>query len=136
MSGDGLLAVAVSGRGLVEPGEPVIAADDEGFTRGRAAFGPSPHCAADHLTVEFEIKLTATGLTLNGGYSPDPIFWGATPPKQPPVANDDEGNLEQNDSVTGPVVANDTDADGSIVPSSVVVVQPPAHGTAVSNGDG
>jgi 4-amino-4-deoxychorismate lyase len=28
----------VSGRGLVEPGEPVIAADDEGFTRGRAAF--------------------------------------------------------------------------------------------------
>ena len=38
MSGDGLLAVAVSGRGLVEPGEPVLAADDEGFTRGRAAF--------------------------------------------------------------------------------------------------
>jgi 4-amino-4-deoxychorismate lyase len=33
-----LLAVAVSGRGLVEPGEPVLAADDEGFTRGRAAF--------------------------------------------------------------------------------------------------
>jgi branched-subunit amino acid aminotransferase/4-amino-4-deoxychorismate lyase len=38
VSRDALLAVAVSGRGLVEPGEPVIAADDEGFTRGRAAF--------------------------------------------------------------------------------------------------
>jgi branched-subunit amino acid aminotransferase/4-amino-4-deoxychorismate lyase len=38
VSGDPLLAVAVSGRGLVAPGEPVLAADDEGFTRGRAAF--------------------------------------------------------------------------------------------------
>ena len=38
MSADGLLAVAVSGRGLVDPAEPVIAPDDEGFTRGRAAF--------------------------------------------------------------------------------------------------
>jgi 4-amino-4-deoxychorismate lyase len=33
-----LLAAAVSGRGLVDPAEPVVAADDEGFTRGRAAF--------------------------------------------------------------------------------------------------
>jgi 4-amino-4-deoxychorismate lyase len=32
------LAVAVSGRGLVDPAEPVLAADDEGFLRGRAAF--------------------------------------------------------------------------------------------------
>ncbi|RDI74149.1 Branched-chain amino acid aminotransferase/4-amino-4-deoxychorismate lyase [Gaiella occulta] len=32
------LAVAVSGRGLVDPAEPVLVADDEGFTRGRAAF--------------------------------------------------------------------------------------------------
>jgi branched-subunit amino acid aminotransferase/4-amino-4-deoxychorismate lyase len=33
-----LLALAVSGRGVVPPHEPVIAADDEGFGRGRAAF--------------------------------------------------------------------------------------------------
>ena len=38
MSGTTLLAAAVTGRGLVDPAEPVIAADDEGFTRGRAAF--------------------------------------------------------------------------------------------------
>jgi cadherin-like protein len=104
--------------------------------RGDAAFGPSPHCPADHLTVEFEIKLTATGLKLNGGYSPDPIFWGATPPKEPPVANDDEGNLEDKDTVTVPVLANDTDADDPIDPSSVVVTKDPAHGKAVANGDG
>jgi len=33
-----LIAVAVSGRGLVDPDEPLIYADDEGFLRGRAAF--------------------------------------------------------------------------------------------------
>lgn len=38
MTPSSLLAVAVSGRGLVDPREPVLAADDEGFTRGRAAF--------------------------------------------------------------------------------------------------
>ncbi len=33
-----LLALAVSGRGLVDPATAVVAADDEGFSRGRAAF--------------------------------------------------------------------------------------------------
>lgn len=33
-----LLAVAVSGRGLVDPDEPVLHADDEALLRGRAAF--------------------------------------------------------------------------------------------------
>jgi branched-subunit amino acid aminotransferase/4-amino-4-deoxychorismate lyase len=33
-----LLAVAVSGRGLVSPDEPVVHADDEAFMRGRGAF--------------------------------------------------------------------------------------------------
>ncbi len=33
-----LLAVAVSGRGPIDPNEPAVFADDEGFLRGRAAF--------------------------------------------------------------------------------------------------
>jgi 4-amino-4-deoxychorismate lyase len=33
-----LLAVAVNGRGVVDPGEPVLRADDEALLRGRAAF--------------------------------------------------------------------------------------------------
>ena len=33
-----LLAVAVSGRGVVDPDQPAVFADDEGFLRGRAAF--------------------------------------------------------------------------------------------------
>lgn len=34
----GVLAAAVSGRGAVDPAEAVVACDDEGFARGRAAF--------------------------------------------------------------------------------------------------
>ncbi len=50
-----LLAVAVSGRGLVDPDEPVIHADDEAFLRGRGAFETTrvyqgrPFRLAEHL---------------------------------------------------------------------------------------
>ena len=50
-----LLAVAVSGRGLVDPDEPVVFADDEGFLRGRGAFetmrvyGGRPFRLDEHL---------------------------------------------------------------------------------------
>lgn len=55
MSGSRPLALAVSGRGLVDPDEPVLLADDEGFTRGRAAFettrvyGGRPFRLAEHI---------------------------------------------------------------------------------------
>ena len=50
-----LLAVAVGGRGLVDPEEPVLRADDEALLRGRAAFetvriyGGRPYRLAQHL---------------------------------------------------------------------------------------
>jgi branched-subunit amino acid aminotransferase/4-amino-4-deoxychorismate lyase len=50
-----LLALAVSGRGLVDPAAPVLRADDEGFSRGRAAFetlrvyGRRPFRLTEHL---------------------------------------------------------------------------------------
>lgn len=50
-----LLAVAVAGRGLVDPDQPVVHADDEGFLRGRGAFetvrvyGGRPFRLGDHL---------------------------------------------------------------------------------------
>jgi hypothetical protein len=97
--------------------------------RGDAGFGPSPRCAFDHVIVEFEIKLTATELELNGGYSPDPIFWGAEPPNRPPVAADDTEKLE-NGTVDVPVLGNDFDSDGSLDPSSVTIAAAPSKGTA------
>ncbi len=57
-----LLAVAVRGRGLVAPGEPVLNADDEALLRGRAAFetvrvyGGRPFRLAEHLE-----RLAASG---------------------------------------------------------------------------
>ena len=50
-----LLAVAVNGRGIVDPEEPVLRADDEALLRGRAAFetirvyGGTPFKLAEHL---------------------------------------------------------------------------------------
>jgi 4-amino-4-deoxychorismate lyase len=50
-----LLAVAVGGRGVVPPDEPVVQADDEALLRGRAAFetvrvyGGKPFRLAEHL---------------------------------------------------------------------------------------
>jgi 4-amino-4-deoxychorismate lyase len=50
-----LLAVAVNGRGVVEPDEPVLRADDEALLRGRAAFetirvyAGTPFKLAEHL---------------------------------------------------------------------------------------
>ena len=50
-----LLAVAVGGRGVVDPDEPVLRADDEALLRGRAAFetirvyGGAPFKLAEHL---------------------------------------------------------------------------------------
>ncbi len=50
-----LLAVAVGGRGVVDPAEPVLRADDEALLRGRAAFetlrvyGGAPFRFAEHV---------------------------------------------------------------------------------------
>ena len=60
-----LLAVAVGGRGIVEPAEPVLRADDEALLRGRAAFetlrvyGGRPFRLEAHLD-----RLTASALSI------------------------------------------------------------------------
>jgi len=60
-----LLALAVSGRGLVDPDEPAVFADDEAFLRGRGAFetirvyGGTPFRLDDHLA-----RLAASAATL------------------------------------------------------------------------
>jgi 4-amino-4-deoxychorismate lyase len=60
-----VLALAVTGRGLVDPLEPVIHADDEGLLRGRAAFetlrvyGGRPFRLEEHLD-----RLTASAASI------------------------------------------------------------------------
>ena len=57
-------------------------------------------------------------------------------PNQPPVANDDTATTNQDMAVTINVVANDTDVNGDLDPTSVALVSTPANGTVVNNGDG
>ncbi len=60
-----VLAVAVTGRGLVDPWEPVVRADDEGLLRGQAAFetlriyGGRPYRLEVHLE-----RLTASAASI------------------------------------------------------------------------
>ncbi|MBX2879910.1 MAG: DUF1800 family protein [Granulosicoccus sp.] len=62
---------------------------------------------------------------------------GGNQPNQPPVATDDTvGPVVIGNSLTFNVTGNDTDADGTIVPTSVVIVTGPTAGTAVVEADG
>jgi hypothetical protein len=69
---------------VFEDGTPLLDADGHSRTvtvdnqRGKATFGSSPQCSAPHLVVEYQIDLTQAG---GNSYSPDPIFWGGTPPQ-------------------------------------------------------
>jgi branched-subunit amino acid aminotransferase/4-amino-4-deoxychorismate lyase len=62
-----LLAVAIAGRGLADPGEPVFRADDDALLRGGAAFetirvyGGRPFLLAEHLT---RFRFSAEALAL------------------------------------------------------------------------
>lgn len=62
-----LLAVAIAGRGLVDPAEPVFRADDDALLRGGAAFetirvyGGRPFLLDDHLT---RFRFSAEALAL------------------------------------------------------------------------
>jgi 4-amino-4-deoxychorismate lyase len=68
-----LLAVAVAGRGLVPPGEPVLHADDEALLRGRAAFetlrvyGGRPFRIGEHL-LRMQASAARLGVAWPGGF--------------------------------------------------------------------
>ena len=61
-----------------------------------------------------------------------------TAPNAPPVAVNDSATTVRNTPVTINVISNDYDSDGSIVPSTVVIVTglPPKKGTVTPLGDG
>jgi 4-amino-4-deoxychorismate lyase len=74
-----LLALAVGGRGLVDPNEPALHADDEAFLRGRAAFetvriyGGRPFKLREHLQ-----RLTASSARLGLGHVDPEEYRGLT----------------------------------------------------------
>ncbi|MEA1999982.1 MAG: Ig-like domain-containing protein [Euryarchaeota archaeon] len=65
-------------------------------------------------------------------YSNEVVFNGSSDP----VANNDSATTDENTAVTVDVVANDTDNDGRVDPTSVAISVWPSHGMADNNLDG
>jgi hypothetical protein len=58
------------------------------------------------------------------------------PVNHPPVAADDTVSSDEDISLNINAVANDSDVDGNLNPSSTAVVSAPSNGTLINNGDG
>jgi ELWxxDGT repeat protein len=86
---------------------------------------PSSASARQHLTVGQQFFLTVT----------DPIIgaelYALT--NDPPVAVADSGTSSNDAAVTIDLLANDSDSDGSLDPTTIVITTNPAHGSAVVN---
>ena len=52
-----------------------------------------------------------------------------TPVNDPPVANNDFASTPEDVAVTIPVLDNDSDVDGNLLPATVAIVTPPTNGT-------
>lgn len=100
-----------------------------GSANGSFSFEP----AADFAGVATFSYTVSDG---NGGSDSAVVEISIAAQPDAPVANDDEASTEQNQPVTIDVAANDSDADGDLDPSTVVVTSAPGFGSAVSNGDG
>ena len=61
---------------------------------------------------------------------------GPTPPNSAPTANADSGNVDDLNSVTIDVAANDSDSDGTLDLTSIIITSNGVNGNAVANGDG
>ena len=118
----------------------------------------------DALVVTIDSSPANGGAVVNGDgtitYSPDPGYTGSdsftyticdptlecdtatvtitvADLPEPPLAVDDADSLDEDSGdVIVDVVANDTDPENDIAPSTVAVTVSPANGTATSNGDG
>jgi 4-amino-4-deoxychorismate lyase len=67
-----LLALAVAGRGLVDPDEPVVYADDEAFIRGRGAFETLRVYGGVPFRLESHLARLAASCERIGAEPPDP----------------------------------------------------------------
>ncbi len=58
------------------------------------------------------------------------------PANDAPTANDDSYTIDEDITTDFDVIVNDTDIDGTIDPTSVVIIDVPLHGSATPNADG
>ncbi|GAB5518512.1 MAG: hypothetical protein RhofKO_07630 [Rhodothermales bacterium] len=76
------------------------------------------------------------GLTMSVAYNATDVQLVVSGSNASPVANDDAATIEEGGTTTVDVLANDTDADGTLDATSVIVVGQPGFGTATVNADG
>src|SRR5262245_1589440 len=79
----------------------------------------------------FAVTVTTQGAQVDDGTGLATIV--EDDPVIPPVANADSASTTVNNAVSINVLANDTDVDGVLIPSTVTVTTPPAHGVATVN---
>jgi hypothetical protein len=77
-----------------------------GGQQGQVGFGTSPNSNTPHVIAEFQIALSANQQVVNGGYSPDPLFWSSDPPPPPPPP------CPPNTTTTIPVLINNYQGSG------------------------
>jgi hypothetical protein len=121
VDGDALSAVLVSGtsNGLLNFNSD-----------GSFDYTPNPGTVSDSfIYVANDGNLDSLQTTVN-------ITVIGTTPNEPPLAQNDLALTTINTAITFSVTTNDTDVDGTIDVTSVVIVQPPANGSVVPNGDG
>jgi hypothetical protein len=105
-----------------------VTADRGGKWKSETSPEPAP-CdvrAASHDTTDEKAVLDA----------PADCDGGPGGGNQPPVASDDNATTNQNTEIAINVVSNDSDPDGSIVPSTVVIVSDVVNGSIINQLNG
>jgi hypothetical protein len=101
----------------------------------RLSFGDVPAGSTVASSDTFTIRQDRTF-----AFNPADLIWQITgtplPTNSPPVANHDTASTNENSPVIINVVANDTDTDGTINVTTVMIGTGPGHGTVGVNSDG
>ncbi len=107
-------------------------------TTGTVSFGPAPDCELTYTPdPNFdEADSFVYQICFNTDCDQATVIVEVTPINDPIVPGDDSANTMEDTPVTIPVLANDSDPDGNLDPSTLVLATTPPNGEAVINVDG
>jgi VCBS repeat-containing protein len=118
---------------LTQPSEGAV------INNGNGTFSFDPGSGFQDLGTGDTRQVTFTYLATDShgaGSQTGTVTVTVTGVNEPPVAVNDSVSTLRNTTATWDVAANDTDVDGSVVATSVVIVAQPANGTLVVNANG
>lgn len=100
---------------------------------GRITFTPAPDFSGP---ISFTYRVSDDDGAASNEATVTVTVTAVDEPNVPPVADDDSANTSQGVPVIIAVLENDSDADGTLVPSTVTVQSAPASGSTAVNADG